>query len=34
MRQALIDTEVEPALAAKLMEAFFGTADWMRNREG
>ena len=34
MRQALTDTEVEPALAAKLMEAFFGTADWMRNREG
>ena len=34
MRQALADSGVEPALAAKLMEAFFGTADWMRNREG
>jgi len=34
MRQALDDAGVEAALAAKLMEAFFGTADWMRNREG
>ena len=34
MRQALDDTGVADPLKEKLMEAFFGTADWMRNREG
>ncbi len=34
MRQALDDTGVAEPLKTKLMEAFFGTADWMRNREG
>ncbi len=32
MRQAMSDTGVPDALAAKLMQAFFETADWMRNR--
>ena len=31
MRRALADREVEPALADGLMNALFGTADWMRN---
>jgi len=34
MRAALGDAGVEPALAAGLMGAFDGTADWMRNRDG
>lgn len=34
MGQALNDTGVPDPLKSKLMEAFFGTADWMRNREG
>ena len=32
MIQAMQETAVDPALAAQLAEAFFGTADWMRNR--
>ncbi len=32
MVQALGDTAVEPALAERLTESFFGTADWMRNQ--
>jgi hemoglobin len=32
MQRALADTGVEPALADALMDAFFQTADWMRNR--
>jgi len=32
MIQAMEETSVDPALAARLAEAFFGTADWMRNR--
>jgi hemoglobin len=32
MRRAMADQGVDPALAARLDEAFFGTADWMRNR--
>lgn len=32
MTQAMQEREVAPWLAAKLTEAFFGTADWMRNR--
>lgn len=34
MRQALADNGVEGEFADALMRAFFGTADWMRNREG
>lgn len=34
MRQALEDVQVPEPLRSRLMEAFFGTADWMRNREG
>ncbi len=32
MRQALREERVDAALAGKLIEAFSGTADWMRNR--
>ncbi len=32
MVQALRETEVDAGLAQRLTEAFFGTADWMRNR--
>lgn len=31
MRQAMQECAVDPGLAAKLAEAFQGTADWMRN---
>ena len=34
MVQAMADQSVEPALAQKLAESFFGTADWMRNKGG
>jgi hemoglobin len=34
MQQAMADVAVEPALAERLAEAFFGTADFMRNRGG
>lgn len=34
MQQALTDAGVEPALRDGLLKALFGTADWMRNREG
>ena len=34
MQQAMQEREVAADLAARLTEAFFGTADWMRNREG
>ena len=34
MQQAMQEQQVPEALAARLTEAFFGTADWMRNREG
>jgi hemoglobin len=34
MAQAMADQAVEPALAARLAESFFGTADWMRNKGG
>jgi hemoglobin len=34
MKQALEETGCSPDLARKLMQAFFQTADWMRNREG
>ncbi len=32
MLQAMEDTGIEEALRAALLKAFFGTADWMRNR--
>jgi len=34
MRTALSDVNAPEALVEPLMEAFRGTADWMRNREG
>ena len=34
MMQAMAEVEVEPALAERLTESLFGTADWMRNRGG
>ncbi len=34
MVQAMAEVEVEPALAERLTESLFGTADWMRNRGG
>ena len=32
MTQAMAEQAVDTALAARLVESFFGTADWMRNR--
>jgi hemoglobin len=32
MGLAMEDTGIAPALAERLAQAFFGTADWMRNR--
>ena len=32
MRQAMGECAVDPALAERLAESFFNTADWMRNR--
>ncbi len=34
MLQALQEQAVDTALAERLAQAFFGTADWMRNRGG
>jgi hemoglobin len=34
MMQAMEEQSVDPALAQRLAEAFFGTADWMRNKGG
>ncbi|MFO1313876.1 MAG: group II truncated hemoglobin [Burkholderiales bacterium] len=34
MRLAMEDVSMPEDLAEALMKAFFGTADWMRNREG
>lgn len=34
MRQAMTEEGVEPAFAQGLSDAFFKTADWMRNRAG
>jgi len=34
MLQAMEDQGVEPALREALLKAFYGTADWMRNRPG
>ena len=32
MGQAMAELKVDPQLAHRLSESFFGTADWMRNR--
>jgi hemoglobin len=32
MTQAMCEVGMDPALASRLQESFFGTADWMRNR--
>jgi hemoglobin len=34
MTQAMTDCEVDKALRQWLLKSLFGTADWMRNREG
>ena len=34
MGLAMQELDVEPGLADRLAQAFFGTADWMRNRGG
>ncbi len=34
MHQAMAELQVEPQLAQRLAESFFGTADWMRNKGG
>jgi hemoglobin len=34
MLQAMEECGVEAALAERLAQSFFGTADWMRNRPG
>lgn len=34
MRQAMHEQGVDEALAQRLQDAFFNTADWMRNRNG
>ncbi|MGD9835443.1 MAG: group II truncated hemoglobin [Piscinibacter sp.] len=34
MSQAMREREVDPVLAERLAQAFFGTADWMRNKGG
>ncbi len=34
MMLAMQEQAVDPALADRLAESFFGTADWMRNRPG
>ena len=34
MGQAMAEQAVDSALAQRLAESFFGTADWMRNKGG
>jgi hemoglobin len=34
MVQAMQEQALDPALAQRLAESFFGTADWMRNKGG
>lgn len=34
MGRAMEDEGIDPALVERLLQAFFGVADWMRNREG
>ena len=32
--RAMEDEGIEPVLVERLLESFYGVADWMRNREG
>ena len=32
MVQAMTERQMEPTLAQRLAESFYGTADWMRNK--
>jgi hemoglobin len=34
MRQAMHEQQIDDTLAERLLQAFFGTADWMRNKGG
>jgi hemoglobin len=34
MMSAMVEQQVDPALAERLAQSFFGTADWMRNKGG
>ena len=34
MQQAITELQIEPQLAQRLADSFFGTADWMRNKGG
>jgi hemoglobin len=34
MRQAMHEQQIDESLAERLAQAFFGTADWMRNKGG
>ena len=34
MMMAMDDLKIDTALAERLTQAFFGTADWMRNKGG
>ncbi len=34
MMQAMQESDVDPTLAERLAQSFFGTADWMRNQGG
>ena len=34
MAQAMRELDIDPALSDRLVEAFHGTADWVRNRSG
>ena len=34
MQQAMRESEIDETLAEQLAKAFYGTADWMRNRGG
>lgn len=34
MAQAMRELDIDPSLSDRLIEAFHGTADWMRNRSG
>ena len=33
MHQAMTEVKLDPVLVERLTESFFGTADWMRNRD-
>ncbi len=34
MMSAMVEQQLDPALAERLAQSFFGTADWMRNQGG